>query len=129
MGQFEAVREKLHRAYETSRASMRRASGRSSENGDAGHEVTVETRPERTGKPTAAPAVRTGPPPAAGELPWALRVGAAWSWRLLLFALVAWVAFWVIAKLQVVIVPLATPSYGHFAVPLERHRTVVSRCH
>ena len=59
---------------------------------------------------TRSPSAPSGPArrqTSGSELPYALRVGAAWAWRLLLLALVAWVAFWVIAKLQVVIVPLA----------------------
>ncbi|OMH23906.1 AI-2E family transporter [Tersicoccus phoenicis] len=54
----------------------------------------------------------TAPPPdpsfqpAGDEVPYALRIGAAWSWRLVMIVLVAWGLFYVVAFFSVLIIPL-----------------------
>ncbi|WP_188668158.1 AI-2E family transporter [Tersicoccus solisilvae] len=44
--------------------------------------------------------------PANDEVPYALRIGAAWSWRLGMIVLVAWGLSWVVAFFSVLIIPL-----------------------
>lgn len=44
--------------------------------------------------------------PANDEVPYALRIGAAWSWRLAMIVLVAWGLSWVVAFFSVLIIPL-----------------------
>jgi predicted PurR-regulated permease PerM len=40
------------------------------------------------------------------DVPRGLRVAAAWTWRVLLLVLAAWVVLWLIAKLSVVVIPV-----------------------
>ncbi|MCW3839260.1 AI-2E family transporter [Micromonospora yasonensis] len=111
MSRFEALRERLRRAYESGRQSAR------------ANRVDPERAPEDPGVPSPrpeAPATATvagAQPPAAGyattssrddtEVPHALRIAAAWSWRLIVVGLVAWALLRIIGTIRVVIIPLA----------------------
>ncbi|MFC0503749.1 AI-2E family transporter [Micromonospora costi] len=117
LSRFERVRGRLRRAYESGRASVR--SGRAA-SGDAGEEggVASPASPGPVAPPTATvvggepPA---GPPPTSSsttsrddaEVPHALRIASAWSWRLIVIGLVAWALLRIVGTIRIVIIPLA----------------------
>ncbi|MEE6259250.1 AI-2E family transporter [Plantactinospora sonchi] len=105
LSRFEQLRARIRRAY---------VSGRS------GNRPQPSTQPE-AGEVAAAP---VPPPPVpveeSGEIvhpstasrddedvPHALRIAAAWSWRLIVIGLVAWALLKVIGTIRIVIIPLA----------------------
>ncbi|MFY1674885.1 AI-2E family transporter [Plantactinospora sp. WMMB334] len=105
---FDELRARIRRAY---------ASGRSSDP-SAGHAAASDSHPAATPEP-GPPAV---PPPDIEEskdlhpstssrddadVPHALRIAAAWSWRLIVIGLVAWALVRVIGTIRIVIIPLA----------------------
>jgi predicted PurR-regulated permease PerM len=135
LGQFKSVRERLSRALESGRASVSRARAQAGGPAAGAGGVAARTgngRAKAAGgqdygptaiEVTAGDASDAGVPAAGGPpgrpigrrrsrgddraVPDGLRAAAAWAWRLLILILAAWVALWVIAKLQVVVVPLA----------------------
>jgi len=105
---FDQLRARIRRVY-----ASRRAGGPPDQNQPT------------SGEPPAAPPVPTAPPPpsavAAGtvpafhpstasrddaDVPHALRIAAAWSWRLIVIGLVAWALLRVIGTIRIVIIPL-----------------------
>ncbi|GAB3968193.1 AI-2E family transporter [Plantactinospora veratri] len=107
MRRFEQLRARIRRAY---------AFGRSSDP-SGGHTDPAGVSPAAT--PEAAPV----PPPVGGEparelhpstssrddadVPHALRIAAAWSWRLIVIGLVAWALLRLVGAVRIVIIPLA----------------------
>jgi predicted PurR-regulated permease PerM len=94
------MRDNLRRAYESGLESVRqaRAEARAKEGLDDDDEPLLPARP-----------VVVIPPSTGDEdldVPHGLRVAAAWTWRLLLLALAGLGALWLIAQVQVVVVPL-----------------------
>ena len=63
--------------------------------------------PEQPSPPQEQPSPPPQPPAASGDVPGWLRVGAAWSWRLVLLAALLYVAGRVASTLYLVIVPFA----------------------
>jgi predicted PurR-regulated permease PerM len=101
LSQWDNMRDNLRRAYESGLDSVRqaRAEARASEGLDDDDELTL---------PPVRPLVVI-PSSAEDEdldVPRGLRVAAAWTWRLVLLALAGVGVLWVIAQLQVVVVPL-----------------------
>ncbi|WP_422772066.1 AI-2E family transporter [Plantactinospora sp. WMMC1484] len=105
---FDELRARIRRAY---------ASGRSSDP-SAGHAAASDSHPAATPEPGPLAV----PPPGAEEpkdlhpstssrddadVPHALRIAAAWSWRLIVIGLVAWALVRVIGTIRIVIIPLA----------------------
>ncbi|MBM0239962.1 AI-2E family transporter [Micromonospora sp. ATA32] len=114
MSRFERVRGRLRRAYESGRGSPR--VGRI----DA-EDVPVDggvASPATPGPvaPSSATVVGAEPPAAAhnstssrddADVPHALRIAAAWSWRLLVIGLVTWALLRIVGTIRIVIIPLA----------------------
>lgn len=110
MGRFEQVRASVRRAYRVSRDALR-----------AGRELSPNGRDPEAALPAPetlvlAPPAADGSAPPAGdsvagrddaEVPHALRIAAAWSWRLLLVAAAGAVVIWAVSRLQQIVIPLA----------------------
>ncbi|WP_018254659.1 AI-2E family transporter [Salinispora mooreana] len=107
------MRGGLRRAYESYRVRRRSAGLR------AGTPGTTSSA-----APSPAPAPPPPPPAVSGaetsaplhssttsrddaDVPHALRVGAAWSWRLLAIGIVAWALLRIVGQIRIVIIPLA----------------------
>lgn len=114
MSRFERVRGRLLRAYESGRESVR--SGRDdADEAPARAEVATPESPGPVAPPTAT--VVGAPPPAAmhastssrddADVPHALRIAAAWSWRLIVIGAVAWALLRIVGTIRIVIIPLA----------------------
>lgn len=114
MSRFEQLRARARRAYESGRASVRAARPA------AGERVTVADEP-----PAPEQYVSPVPPPRApiggdevasvhsstssrddADVPRALRIAGAWSWRLLAIGLVTYALLRVIGTIRIVIIPL-----------------------
>ncbi|MGW4466940.1 AI-2E family transporter [Micromonospora sp. NPDC004704] len=114
LSRFEQLRARARRAYESGRASVRAARPA------AGERVTVADEP-----PAPEQYVSPVPPPRApiggdevasvhsstssrddADVPRALRIAGAWSWRLLAIGLVTYALLRVIGTIRIVIIPL-----------------------
>ncbi|MGW5672682.1 AI-2E family transporter [Micromonospora sp. NPDC003776] len=113
LSRFEALRGRLRRAYESGRESAR-ANRVHPEVAPGDSEVAASSSPG-----PAAPAAATvvGAEPAAApvastvsqddtEVPHALRIAAAWSWRLIVVGIVAWALLNIIGTIRIVIIPV-----------------------
>ncbi len=127
MGKFAAARDRLRRALESGRDSVRRAreQARTSVAEDAStlwHADDIRTVggddvDEEGATPGGAASGAGREPPIVVastsvthrddlDVPRGLRIAAAWTWRVLLLVLAAWVVLWLIAKLSVVVIPV-----------------------
>ncbi|MFI1192896.1 AI-2E family transporter [Micromonospora sp. NPDC020750] len=130
LSRFERVRGRLRRAYESGRESVRRAradpttvadggpgragaTGGVDSTGEAG--VASPTSPGPAAPPSAT-VVGVEPPAAMhnstasrddADVPHALRIAAAWSWRLIVVGVVFWALLKIVATISIVIIPLA----------------------
>jgi putative heme transporter len=91
------VRENIRRAYESGKESVRQA--------------RAEARAEDGGEPVPPPRPIVVASTSVAhrddlDVPRGLRVAAAWAWRVLLLVLAGAAVLWVIAKVQLVVVPL-----------------------
>ncbi len=104
MGQFNQVRDGLRRAYVSRINTVRaaRAQARAAE-ADAAAAAEPEVAMVTPPRPIAVPA-DTGRDEAG--VPHGLRVAGAWAWRILLLVVAGLAMLWVVAKLQLVIVPV-----------------------
>ncbi|NES15697.1 MULTISPECIES: AI-2E family transporter [Micromonospora] len=113
LSRFEALRGRLRRAYESGRQSAR---ARRSDPEHAPGESGVAT-PSSPGPaaPPAATVVGAEPPAVMHattssrddtEVPHALRIAAAWSWRLIVVGIVTWALLQIIGTIRIVIIPL-----------------------
>lgn len=104
MGQLDNVRENLKRAYESGRESVRqaRAEARAAEYTDDDTE-SVPPAPERPIVVASTSVTHRDDL----DVPRGLRVAAAWAWRVLLLVVALLGVLFVVAKLQLVVVPLA----------------------
>jgi predicted PurR-regulated permease PerM len=103
MGQLDGMRDNLRRAYESGRETVRQARA----------EARAAEQP-----PDGAPAPPSPPPPPIVvastsvshrddlDVPRGLRVAGAWAWRILLLVAAGVAVIWVMARLQLVVVPL-----------------------
>ncbi|MFG1799115.1 AI-2E family transporter [Micromonospora carbonacea] len=129
LSRFERVWGRLHRAYESGRDAVRQAradpTGRADVTGRRALPGSVDASAEagvaspRSPGPVAPPsAVVVGAePPAAlhnstssrddADVPHALRIAAAWSWRLIVIGVVFWALLKIVATVSIVIIPLA----------------------
>ncbi|WP_433344932.1 AI-2E family transporter [Micromonospora sp. CA-111912] len=130
LSRFERVRGRLRRAYESGRESVRRARADPTTVADGGPGRAVATGGvDSTGEAGVASPTSPGPaappsatvvgaePPAAmhnstasrddADVPHALRIAAAWSWRLIVVGVVFWALLKIIATISIVIIPLA----------------------
>jgi predicted PurR-regulated permease PerM len=93
------VRENIRRAYESGKESVRQARA----------EARTGTADDGEPVPPPRPIVVASTSVAHRDdldVPRGLRVAAAWAWRLLLLVLAGAAVLWVIAKVQLVVVPL-----------------------
>ena len=107
MSRREQFRNRLRRAYEAGRESVRRAERRA--------DAPPPQLPAMPGEP--APAVPDPEPVNDGhastasrddaDVPHSLRIAAAWSWRLIVIGVVAWGVLKVGGSLSIVMIPLA----------------------
>ncbi|AYF31346.1 AI-2E family transporter [Micromonospora tulbaghiae] len=111
LSRFERMRGRLRRAYESGRetARTRRATAEAE---DAG--VASPATPGPTAPPEAM-VVGAGSPAALHsstvsrddtEVPHALRITAAWCWRLIVIGIVTWALIKIIGTISIVIIPL-----------------------
>jgi predicted PurR-regulated permease PerM len=116
LSRFERVRERLRRAYEAGRESVRR--GRTGGAGADPPEGAGVATPSSPGPAAAPSATVVGvEPPAAlhsstssrddADVPHGLRIAAAWSWRLIVIGVVAWALMKIVSTVSIVIIPLA----------------------
>ncbi|MFG1950509.1 AI-2E family transporter [Micromonospora sp. NPDC048830] len=116
LSRFERVRGRLRRAFESGRESARRDRP---DTADAGAPEEGGVASPASPGPAAPPsaAVVGAEPPAAvhastssrddADVPHALRIAAAWSWRLIVIGAVAWALLRIVGTIRVVIIPLA----------------------
>ncbi|MEU6074617.1 AI-2E family transporter [Micromonospora sp. NPDC047074] len=108
------MRGRLRRAYESGRESVRvRRTDPASGPEPAG--VASPTSPGPLAPPSAT--VVGAAPPAAmhnstvsrddADVPHALRIAAAWSWRLIVVGIVAWALLKIVGTVRIVVIPLA----------------------
>ncbi|HEY8534018.1 MAG TPA: AI-2E family transporter [Micromonospora sp.] len=106
LSRFGQIRERLRRAYEAGRASVRSARVQA-------HAAREVPEPPLTPPlPTQQSAERASGERAGASyqddlyVPRALRIAAAWSWRLLVVGVVGWALLRVIGAVRVVVIPL-----------------------
>ncbi|WP_306416137.1 AI-2E family transporter [Micromonospora okii] len=116
LSRFERVRGRLRRAYEAGRESVRRGrAGAAGVDPPEGAGVATPSSPGPAASPSAT--VVGAEQPAAlhnstasrddADVPHALRIGAAWSWRLIVIGVVAWALLKIVATISIVVIPLA----------------------
>ena len=91
MGRVEQLRANIRRAYLAGRATVRPNS----------HE-DLDDDPIALAEPSV-----NGSRSADQQVPYPLRIAAAWSWRMLIVAAAGTVVLWVVAKLHQVVIPVA----------------------
>ena len=100
MSSLVRVRANLRRAYESGRDSVKAAR-------EARTDVdTIDDFDE----PPPAQAVAVHPSTTSAddaEVPHALRIGAAWSWRLIVVGVVCWALLRLVSEVRIVVIPLA----------------------
>ncbi|WFE37087.1 AI-2E family transporter [Micromonospora sp. WMMD998] len=112
MSRFERMRGRLRRAYESGRAARARGADPDPMPEDAG--VASPSSPGPAASPAAT--VVGAEPPAAmhnstvsrddTEVPHALRIAAAWCWRLIVIGIVTWALLRIVGTISIVIIPL-----------------------
>ncbi len=112
MSRFERMRGGLRRAYESYRSRRRSAGLRAGTPGTTSAEVANPA--PAPPPPPAVSGVEPSPPLHSSttsrddaDVPHALRIGAAWSWRLLAIGIVAWALLRIVGQIRIVIIPLA----------------------
>ncbi|WP_091202698.1 AI-2E family transporter [Micromonospora narathiwatensis] len=110
------MRGRLRRAYESGRASSRARRvepAAAPEQSDVAPSGPAAPGPATTGPATTAGRESSTPlhPSTASrddaDVPHALRIGAAWSWRLIAIGIVAWALLRIVGTIRIVIIPLA----------------------
>ncbi|TYC26378.1 MULTISPECIES: AI-2E family transporter [unclassified Micromonospora] len=108
------MRRRLRRAYESGRHSARAA--RTDPDRAPGESGVASPSTPGPAAPTAATVAGVEPPAALhtstgsrddAEVPHAMRIAAAWSWRLIVIGIVAWSLLKIIGTIRIVIIPLA----------------------
>ncbi|SCL14205.1 Predicted PurR-regulated permease PerM [Micromonospora rhizosphaerae] len=114
LSRFERIRGRLRRAYESGRESVRaeRAEARDGPE-ESGLASPASPGPEA---PPSATVVGAEPPAAMhtstssrddADVPHALRIAAAWSWRLIVIGIVTWALLKIVGTIRIVIIPVA----------------------
>jgi predicted PurR-regulated permease PerM len=114
LSRFERVRGRLRHAFESGRESVRVSRADPADVPDDPG-VASPASPGPVASPSAT--VVGAEPPAAmhnstssrddAEVPHALRIAAAWSWRLIVVGIVAWALLMIVGTIRIVIIPLA----------------------
>src|SRR5690606_36442440 len=110
LSRFGQIRERLRRAYEAGRASVRSARERAR----TARENAEPSRLDAPGPERVTPSVSAAGDQAGAAtlhrddayVPRGLRVAAAWSWRLLVVGVVGWALLRVVSTVRVVVIPL-----------------------
>jgi putative heme transporter len=102
LSRLQRVRQNLRRAYDTGRESVRVARTEGENGSDTEHEVDFEL-------PAPEPSVdhESTSSHDDAEVPHSLRIGAAWSWRLIVVGLLGWVLLRFVGMISIVVIPLA----------------------
>jgi predicted PurR-regulated permease PerM len=100
VGRFENAVANVRRAYEVSRDTVRAARSKA--------EATDNGAPEPGDVPEVGEVVDQLPPapPIDDAVPRSLRIAAAWSWRLIVVALVGWGLLWIVDRYIILVAPL-----------------------
>jgi predicted PurR-regulated permease PerM len=100
VGRFENAVANVRRAYEVSRDTVRAARSKA--------EATGNGAPEPDEVPEVEEVVDQLPPapPIDDAVPRSLRIAAAWSWRLIVVALVGWGLLWIVDRYIILVAPL-----------------------
>jgi predicted PurR-regulated permease PerM len=107
LGRFQQVRASVARAYQAGRESVRAARTRDLTSGGESAEQFQPVVPE-----AEPPPEQPAPHPSTtsrddADVPYSLRISAAWSWRLLVLAIAVYGVVRVIGILRFVVIPLA----------------------
>ena len=102
MSRLQRARQNLRRAYDTGRESVRVARADSENGSDHEHEIDFDVPAPDPPEYHQSTASRDD-----GEVPHSLRIGAAWSWRLIMVGLLGWVLLRFIGIISIVVIPLA----------------------
>lgn len=107
---FDQLRDSVRHAYDNGRASARsaRAQARNRNGGHGGHQQEP-TEPASAVAGGSEPPKDTHPSTSSrddADVPHALRIAAAWSWRLLVIGVVGWALLKLIGTIRIVIIPL-----------------------
>ncbi|MFJ8580491.1 AI-2E family transporter [Micromonospora sp. NPDC093277] len=110
LSRFERMRGRLRRAYESGRASAR--TRRLDPADPPGEDVAPSGPATPAPAPPVGPESSTAPHPSTAsqddaDVPHALRIAAAWSWRLIAIGIVAWALLRIVGTIRIVIIPLA----------------------
>jgi predicted PurR-regulated permease PerM len=100
------MRASLRRAYQAGRESMRTARERAPGETDDGADDDIETPPP----PASKEPILTHPSTVSrddADVPQALRIAAAWAWRLLVIGVLAYYLIKLVGNLRIVVIPLA----------------------
>src|SRR3954454_653574 len=98
LSRLQRVRQNLRRAYDTGRESVREARADSVNGSEGDHEVEFEPPPP--GPPVDHQSTASHDDT---EVPHSLRIGAAWSWRLIVVGLLGWVLLRIIGTISIVV--------------------------
>ena len=102
MSRLQRVGQNLRRAYDTGRESVRVARADNGNGSEAEHEVDFELPAPEAHVDHQSTASRDD-----AEVPHSLRIGAAWSWRLIVVGLLGWVLLRFVGMISIVVIPLA----------------------
>ncbi|GAA4456968.1 AI-2E family transporter [Phytohabitans houttuyneae] len=106
MSRVERVRANLRRAYEAGRETVRarrEEARRAAESGNGNGSYRELEPPEPATPPDVHPSTASRDD---GEVPRALRISAAWAWRLIVLGILAWALIQIIGVVHIVIIPL-----------------------
>jgi predicted PurR-regulated permease PerM len=107
VGQLDHVRENMRRAYEAGRESVRttRAEARAAAAVDDELDHAAHLGPAAPPRDIIVTSMSVSHSDDL-DVPQGLRIAAAWAWRVLLLVLAGAAVLWVVARLQLVVVPL-----------------------
>jgi predicted PurR-regulated permease PerM len=103
LSRLERVRQNLRRAYDTGRESVRMARAERENGSEPDHEMEFEL-PVAEPEPDRHQSIVSRDD---AEVPHSLRIGAAWSWRLIVVGLVGWALLRFIGIISIVVIPLS----------------------
>jgi predicted PurR-regulated permease PerM len=116
LGQFEQVRANIRRAYTAMRTPRTLPPPDHHELPSTNHHEPAAELAPTAPPPTATPPTATLPAPAAPQslssrddedVPRSLRIATAWSWRLLVLAVMAALVLWLVGRLKDVLIPVS----------------------
>jgi len=106
LSRFEQFRASVRRAYRSGRESVRAARDQERHGEQTGNELLPIAPPETPVAGLDFPAHPSTASRDDADVPHALRIAAAWAWRLIVIGVVAWALLRVIGNIRIVIIPL-----------------------